>query len=330
VGPHDAPAVQLDTPAQQRLMTDLLGWGAPRPSAPAGLAARLLDVLETGLEPLRDDLAAVAARRPRRSVSVTRTSLRRLVCDGWHLDPEPYTHTWVNVRGTLTREAIAADWAGRRNMPAAQCVDQVWHETASRRPGDPSSLSAWLNAQPAGETATLRREVTELLETFREVWPPLPREAVVPQIRRPVEVRLAHGGVTLRTTPDLVLFSHQDDDLARCLVVDLKTGQPRSDEDRNDLRFSALLVTLAHGKPPFRWASFYVPEGRSDPEDLEVAALESAAQRVLEGVRQAVRVARTTTDEVGLELRAGSWCTRCLREDRCEVAAAHRALDDPA
>jgi len=316
--------LETNTPARERLATDLLRWGTDRPVAPPGLADRLEAMLEAGLGGLREELTVMAATRPRRTVTVTKTGLGRLVCDGWQLDPQPYSHTRANVRGRLAGEAIAADWSGWRHAAAGDLVDRVWYEVASRRPGDPASLSAWLNSQPSRDADTLRGEIADLIEAFREVWPPLPPEAVVCRVARPLEVSLAGGLVTLQGVPDLVLDSRRDDDHARALVVDVKTGQPRSEEaDRHELRFYALLVTLETGKPPFRWASFYVAEGRSEAEDLGEAALEAAAQRVLEGVRQLVRVdARTGSGEHGLRLQAGSWCRFCLRADSCEVAAA--------
>jgi len=317
--------LETNTPARERLATDLLRWGTDRPVAPPGLADRLEAILETGLAGLRDQLTVMAASRPRRTVTVTKTGLGRLVCDGWQLDPQPYVHTRANVRGRLAGEAMAADWSGWRHAAAHDLVERVWYEVASRRPGDPTSLSAWLNAQPSRDAGTLRREVADLIEAFREVWPPLPPEAVVSRVARPLEVSLAGGLVTLQGVPDLVLDSTRDDHHARALVVDVKTGQPRSDADRQELRFYALLVTLETGRPPFRWASFYVAEGRSEAEDLGEAVLEAAAQRVLEGVRQLVRVdARTGSGEHGLRLQAGPWCRFCLRADSCEVAAAAR------
>jgi hypothetical protein len=320
---------ELDTatPARDRLATDLLGWREERPAAPAGLATRLLSELEAGLAELRGPLAEVAAGRRNRTVMITKTSLSRMVCDGWQLDPLPYTHTLANARGTLAHEAIAVDWARQRQDAAAELVERVWHEVATRRAGDPASLSAFLNTLPIEQATALRSEVADLVDAFREVWPPLPADAVLSRVERPLAVRLAGGLVTLRGVPDLVLCSPREDERARTLVVDLKTGMPRSEHDRHELRFYALLETLTTGKPPFRWGTYYVTEGRAEVEDLREATLEVTARRVLDGVRQAIRLGGDDGRETDLTIAAGSWCRFCRREDHCETALAARSLD---
>ena len=306
--------------ARARLREGLLGWGQPRPPVPAGLAARLRAELEAGLEEL--DLDAATRDRSDGRRWITKTRLDRLVCDGYALDARPYEHTWANVRGSLVHKAIERDW-GRRAHPAAEVVAAAWRELASDRPGDPRSLAAWLNDLDAGDRTQLADEVTVLLAGFREVWPPLQRVEVLaePQIR----LRLAGGRIVLFGVPDVVLRSHRRDDRCRTLVVDLKTGRPRSDHDRQQLRFYALLATLDEGRPPFRWATHYVTEGRSEWEDLDPETLRVTVRRVLDGVRQAVRLARASRDERDLRLAGGGWCRFCLREDDCEVAARARA-----
>ena len=86
----------------------------------------------------------------------------------------------------------------------------------------------------------------------------------------------------------------------------------------------ALLVTLRDGRPPFRWATYHVPEGRMEAEDLRVVTLEHTVARVLDGIGQAVRLA-THPDDTGLLIRGGAWCRSCLREPDCPEAAAARA-----
>lgn len=319
-GPERGGAdLALDHPARQHLARDLLGWGEPRPRPPAGLTARLRAELESELTAVR--LHEVASGVPGDRVMITKTRLDRLACDGWQRDPRPYEHTRANVRGSLAHAVIARDWEESRARPAEQVVAAVWQAEASRRPGDPASLSWWLNHQPAQVVSDLKQEVAELLEAFREVWPPLPRDRVVLRVERPIEVHLAQGRVVLRGVPDLVLASPVRDERARTLVVDLKTSRPRSQQDRQELRFYALLVALADDRPPFRWATFYVTEGRSEVEELRADALEAAVCRVVDGVRQQLRLA-SDPDDSDLVIRAGAWCAFCRREPDCTVAAA--------
>lgn len=316
----------LDTPARQRLVTDLLGWNVERPRVPAGLVARLRDELESGFASI-DGLEAAAARQRRGSVPVTKTRLDHLACDGLALDAAPYRHTWAGSRGTLGHAAIERDWDEGRVRAAADVVRDVWHEQASRRPGDPASLSAWMNAQPATDVAAFQDDLADLLEGFREVWPPLPPERVVTRMEPDVAVDLAGGLVRLFGQPDLVLASPRRDGRARTLVVDLKTGRPNSEHDRHELRFYALLMTLHAGEPPFRWATYYVTEGRHESEDLREDVLLATVLRVVDSVRQQVRLTlrEPAPGDADLTLRGGRWCAWCLREPGCDVAASARA-----
>lgn len=329
-----APSLTLDTPARQRLADELLGWGAPRPAVDVGLVADLRDQLESGLAAIGEDLDDVAAQQKRGHLLVTKSRLDHAVCDGLQLDARPFEHTRASVRGILAHAVIERDWDLARQVAPHDVVAEVWHDQASRRPGDPSSLSAWMNAQDAEDAAELRDELAELAHGFREVWPELPPEIVERRAEQPQVVSLAGGRVRLFGRPDLVLDSRRRDDRARALVVDLKTGRPRSEHDRHELRFYALLVTLATGVPPFRWATYYVTEGRHDAEDLRAETLAATARRVVDTVGQLVRLAAFGDEvpEEALRLRGGSWCFMCLREDTCEVAAqarAERAMSQP-
>jgi hypothetical protein len=329
----DAPAegagLDLGHPARERLADRLLGWGQQRPVVAHEQVAELRDLLETGLAAMGEELRLVAAAARGGRLLVTKSGLDRLACDGWQRDPKPYEHQRANVRGTLTHRAIERDWEEGRVAATEEVVARVWHAEATRRPGDPASLSRWLNEQPADLAAELRAEVADLLGGFREVWPVLPAARVVSRVERPIQLPLARGLVVLRGVPDLVLDSHRRDEHARSLVVDMKTGRPRSEHDRHELRFYALLVALADGRLPFRWATYYVTEGRAEPEDLRFATLESTVRRVLDGVGQLVRLA---ADDAALRLRGGSWCRFCLREHDCDEAdraRRARALSHP-
>lgn len=318
----DGPGLPGTEPSR-RLLEDLLAWGAPRPADDPELVAALRTELETGLAALGDALAAAASGARQGRLLVSKSGLDRLACDGWQRDPKPYTHSWPNARGTLTHLAVEQDWHEQRADSPAAVVDRVWRAEATRRPGDPASLSWWLNQLPGDDATQLRSQVSGLLADFREVWPLLPAHAVQVRVERPVEVPLAGGRVVLRGVPDLVLLSPRRDDRARTLVVDLKTGMPRPEHDRHELRFYALLVALACGRLPFRWATYYVAEGRAEVEALRPDTLRATVRRVIDGVAQLVRVRDETSDE---RLRGGSWCRFCAREDDCEVGADARRL----
>lgn len=309
--------------AHHRLREGLLAWGRPRPPVPGELAAELRAELEARLAEL--DLATAARGRRDGRVWITKSRLDRLVCDGYQLDFKPFEHTWASARGILTHKAIERDWDVRRTRDVEDVVARAWEELASDRPGDPRSLATWLNTRPDDVATDLREEVVTLLAGFREVWPPLERVEVVAEPR--IRLRLAGGRVVMFGMPDVVLRSPRHDGFCRTLIVDCKTGRPRSDHDRHELRFYALLATLEDGRPPFRWATFYVTEGRSEWEDLHAETLWVTARRVVDGVRQAVRLARAEAGEEELRLTGGAWCRFCQREATCEVAAEARGRE---
>ena len=309
------------TPAQARLVDEVLAWGVERPQPLEGLSERLL----ARMGPAIADWIAVREADPShagRPLLVTKTRLSRLVCDGLQQDPEPYVHGWANVRGTLVHAAIETDVDGARGEDAGRVVERAWHRLATERPGDPSSIGAWLNARDAGERDALVTESTTLLTGFREVWPPLAGAPLRVRTEQRLAVMLGGRAVRLQGVPDLVVESPVTDGRARRLIVDLKTGLPRGQRDRDELRFYALLATLAGGTP-FRWATLYVTEGRVEHEDLSEAVLVTAAERVADAVRQAVRLAgvgTTPEDADGERLAGGPWCAGCRRRGDCPVA----------
>ncbi|MCC5949658.1 MAG: hypothetical protein JJT89_14500 [Nitriliruptoraceae bacterium] len=314
----------ITTEAQARTLQDTLAWGRPRPPAPPSLAPRLQHRLEQELAALGPELGALTAASPGGRLVLGRGRLARTVCDGWQLAPRPFVHDADNVRGVLAVAAICADLDEGRVRAAADVATRTWDREASARPGDPRARSAWLNAASASRRASLLDEVAELVETFREVWPVLPASAARWTTGRVIDHAVGGGGVVLRSAPGLTLGSPVEDDRARSMIVDLRTGRPRAPQDRDDLRSQALVHTLAAGRPPFRWVTFYVTEGRAEVEDLDAAALEAGVDRVVATVRQLLRLRDLPADAPDTQLRldGGAHCTGCRRAPTCPLAPA--------
>lgn len=307
------------TAAQTRLRDELLAWGVDRPRVDEEVVDQLRDELEQGaVQRLRAHGALGSdedpGSRPGRgdAVFVSKSRLDRLVCDGLYraaLD-EPFSWSRPVAAGTLSHLAIQRDHDTRRTLTPARVVAAVWHEAVTR-PGD--TLAAWCNQLDDVAAAALRSEVEQLLTEHRDVWPTLP-STLHPRFERSARVQLAGGRVVLLGTPDLTLGRVRDD-RARMLLVDFKTGLRRPQQERQELRFYALLLTLKHRQPPFRWASYYVAEGAWDVEDFSVDALRAAVRMTLDGIDQALRLADADATE---RLRAGRWCRFCPRRDTCE------------
>ena len=309
------------TVAQARVVSDVLAWGAQRPVPPDGLAERLLARMTDAIGAWIDARERNGGQRAR-PLLITKTRLSRLVCDGLQREPAPYVQAWANVRGTLVHAAIEADIDGARDLPPDAVADGAWHRLATQRPGDPSSIGAWLNARDAGERETMLAESTALLAGFREVWPDLRAAPLRVRTEHRLVVMLGGRSVQLQGVPDLLIESAVEDGRARSLLIDLKTGMPRGQRDRDELRFYALLATLRGGVPPFRWATLYVTEGRVEHEDLSEPILTTAADRVADAILQAVRMAETEPQAPGEQLAGGAWCAGCRRAPSCPVAEA--------
>jgi hypothetical protein len=315
----DRPAVS--TVAQARVLDEVLAWGVPRPRVTDGLSERLLARLGSAVGAwiaLRDR----RSERGARPLLITKTRLSRLVCDGLQREPAPYVHAWANVRGTLVHAAIESDVDGARDRPVEEVVEQAWVRLAADRPGDPSSISHWLNVRDAQERSTLLDESATLLAGFREVWPDLSGAPLRLRTEQRLATHLGGRSIRLQGVPDLIIDSPVDDGHARALLIDLKTGMPRGQRDRDELRFYALLATLARPNPPFRWATLYVTEGRIEHEDLSEALLTTAADRVADAILQAVRLAEVGPGGPEERLTGGGWCAGCRRQPVCPVALA--------
>jgi hypothetical protein len=165
-------------------------------------------------------------------------------------------------------------------------------------------------------------ESASLLAGFREVWPDLRGAPLRTRTEHRLVVMLGGRSVQLQGVPDLIVESVVEDGRARSLLIDLKTGMPRGQRDRDELRFYALLATLRGGVPPFRWATLYVAEGRVEHEDLSETVLATAADRVADAIVQAARMAEVGPEEAGEHVTGGAWCSGCRRAPTCPVAVA--------
>lgn len=260
------------TAAQARVVEEVLAWGRPRPIAPSGLVpalARRLDAAFAGG-------TGPAAGPPTRGM----LAVRGLVGSGtWSLEA-PFVHDRATVRGILLGRSFARDVEQRHGASVGDLVAAVADELAGERPADPASASAWWNTAPAARRRELMAEIADVLADVRTLWPPLPREHLDVTVRPQVRVPIGAGAVLLAARPDLVLDSPRHDDRARALVVVTRTGMPRPVQDRALVRATALVQTLATGRPPFRWVVLHLTDGRLETEDLDAQVLLATAERI--------------------------------------------------
>ena len=129
------------------------------------------------------------------------------------------------------------------------------------------------------------------------------------------------GTITLRAKVDLTLGP-----LAATRArgdPHLKTGRLLA-RHREDLRFYALIETLARGLPPRLLATYSLDSGTADTEAVTEGLLRSTLRRTLDAVERMVEVRfehRSPTRTAGAQCR---WCT--LRND-CPTGQAWLAAD---
>ncbi|HSK98634.1 MAG TPA: PD-(D/E)XK nuclease family protein [Euzebyales bacterium] len=297
------------TPTQQRAWDDLLAVDAPRPTPdpawPAPLRARLEGAARS----------AVADLPPEVTLRLNKSALDALNCDGRYLDLRAQPFEWSPrlLLGKLAHRAIELDHAGGFQRPVRDLVAHAWMEAATDR-GSAAAFVAELGGVAADG---LRGAVSQRVISFRESFPALPPTAEV-RSEKPYLVRLADGRVELRGVPDLVLGRAMATE-RRMLLVDIKTGG-RGPHHLHDMRFYALLATLATGIAPFRVATYYLDEAGWEHEDITFDHLEAAARTVADKLVRAGALGRQPAPEP-LRLVPGPACRWCRRAPDCPAAA---------
>lgn len=295
-------------PAQRRVVTDLLAVGQPRPVPDPDCAARLRDLIEGRLAPVVEQRATDA-----RPVTLGKTQLDALACDGRYLDLVGSTFEWSRptVRGQLIHRAVHLDRQTGRHTGVRDLLAQAWEEF--RHAGDREL--AWADAQPVLEVASIQGEAVTAVEEYRETFPALPQSWQV-VVEPTLTARFGAGAVQVRGKPDLRLGRVVKEE-RRILLIDLKTGN-RSRSHRHDMRVYALLATLKYRQAPFKVATFYIDEGTWDEEVVTDDVLEAAARGLVD---RAIAALRLTDDPVAVELTAGPACGWCGRAPTCPEKA---------
>ncbi len=264
------PRPSTSTPAQARVVDEVLGWGRPRPVVPSGLIEELRG---------RFDAAFGEARRGRPAGAPIRRTVpvRALVAGVASGVTGTITHDRDTLRGILLTRSFARDVELGQTVAPEDVVVAVAGEVAAERPGAPGSASVWWNAAPRTSRADIVAEVVGVLADLRSLWPSLIEANLAVAVRRQLRTPAAGQALVLTARPELVLDSPRRDARARALVVVTRSGMPRPPEDRALVRATALVQTLVDGRPPFRWAVLHLTDGRLESEDLDPEVLLTTA-----------------------------------------------------
>ena len=298
------------TPLQERTLVDLMASGAPRPVFDRGLADALRRELEARL--------GEACPPRERPLWVTKARLVNLHqrCEGLflsnELDEAPFSYGRRLAEGRLVHKAV--EIGVYADLGEVGLVERAVARLAEQDPG----FGDYLGLLDEAERAEVVGEAVRQVAWFRSVFPPL-RGSWNPVVEWGLRVDLLDGRLVLSARPDLVLGrdDHEEPMRARRLILELKGGQERPEQD-DDVRFYALVATLRHGVPPFRVATVNLQTGTWRCQDVTEDLLFSAARRVADGCRRAWAL----LDGGQPTLRGGPWCSWCARSPTCPSSAA--------
>jgi hypothetical protein len=259
--------------AADDVVLSLRGVSSRRPQIDPGLAGGLRDWLEDGLCSLSFDAEA--------PLVVTKHLLRDARAGhAGRPDPTKQATTSAMALGALI-DAIFRQFVtiGHIDDPLQDGLDAL--KIDPRR----SEIVDFVYGLTGQELVTFRDELESQTGVIASRWPQL-SPAWLPRTQERIAVPLAGGGVILVGVIDLILGAPSTG-RASVGIVEVKSGRARI-EDRDDLRFYALLETLRSGAQPFRIGTFYTRTGQFDGEDVDDELLASCVQRIIAALFRAV------------------------------------------
>ncbi|MBI5090245.1 MAG: PD-(D/E)XK nuclease family protein [Actinobacteria bacterium] len=242
--------------------------------------------------------------------------LNVLGCETRHLEPDVFAWTPLTARGFVAHKAIelGVHWHGE---PVPEVLVD---EAIARLSDDPTQRGDWIAGLSDSDRAELRCAAVERVTQFLQDFPPVPgRFHPVYEAR----TRWTCGCVELSGKTDLVI-GRPDGRASTKLIVDFKSGRPNA-HHREDLRFYALLETLARQVPPRRLVTYYLESAVADAEDVTEAVLEASLARLIGAVERHVEL---VIDARPPQKRTGVSCRWCHVLARCDEGRAHLAMLD--
>lgn len=300
-------------PAQQEVVDMLGAPRSQRPTFEADLRDELRALLEERLEPLIETITSDRFDDDVLYLSKFRLS-QALGCEQKFMAElsEPFRWSPPTARGTITHKAIELSVHWQQEASPLELVD----EAMARLENADRSIADYLQRCGETERAELRAEAGAAVTQFLECFPPLkPRWR--PATDSPIRAELHAGLIVLSGKPDLTL-GQPEGNVAGKVIIDFKTGK-FSPTHREDLRFYALLEAL-RTLPPRLLATYYLDQGKPDPEEVTRDLLLSAAQRVIDGAHRYVELASGYRHPT---VTPGPACRWCPVQPDCEEGTAY-------
>ena len=225
---------------------------------------------------------------------------------------EPFEWRIPMTRGQIFHKCVELSIHLFPKRTASELVDEALSSMMNRGDG----LADFLFTLTEVERAEIRSDVSSLLQTFFDTFPPL-KKAWAPTTELPRKVVLHQGKVVFQGRFDLTIGQPSELTAGRVLV-ELKTGRAVP-HHLDDLRFYALLETLVVGVPPALLASFYVDAGRVQVEHVDEDTVRSALRRASDAVE---RLLHLRLEKIRAAVRPNTSCRWCPIANQCEPGQA--------
>lgn len=327
------------TPVQQQILSELGATAAERPEFDPTLARRMRSYLDDSVRTVLDGLAATdnapdapagdqaaadSRRDPRLPLYVSKHALMQVHnCEGLYLADEAVPFAWTvrTATGTIVHKAIELGVSWDPDPVPAELVDAAIASLTEST----ASIGDWLYGLDERQRAELRGAAVEMSSAFWEVFPPLkPRWRPVAENRLRADLG-GKTGVVISGRVDLTL-GRAEGNRAGKVIIDFKTGAMRQ-HHTDDLRFYALLETLARGTPPRLLATLYLDAGQLRTEAVTEDLLTAALRRTMDGI---ARIAAVAVGGQEPELTPGFHCRWCPAAATCDTGQAWLASIDDA
>jgi hypothetical protein len=264
------------TPAQQRTLDAL----RRSDDEPVVFAPEFVDEL---CQDAADALAELADRLDDRELAVNKFNVAEvLACEAHFLDPEPFAWTPAIACGKVAHRAIELQLNWRGEPTPTDLVD----DALARLADEESGIGDWIAGLSPGDEADLRGRAVARVTQFVECFPPLRRTwhpVTEAQVRWPLV-----APITLRAKADIVIGRAVGNE-SRKVLIDLKAGRIWH-RHREDLRFYALVETLARRVPPRTVASFSLEAGEAVVEQVTESMLRSSLRRTLDAIERMIEL----------------------------------------
>jgi hypothetical protein len=275
----------IHSPKSLEILESLLAIGEARPTFDATLPPSILRSLREGLSP---SLALIPEGE---SLHVSAHGIQQVLsCERRWTEETWQGWTVETARGTLAHrgiERLIFDQHRSGSLtPYAAVVGALQRMVEDDQP---SGMAAFVGNLTDEEQHDLIREAVDAVTKYEADWPRLK-----PEWRPRVETRRVYS--LFANDQRLVLHAKFDLALGRprtnracTLISDLKTGN-RHDSHASQLRYYALVETLAASAPPFRVSAYYLDGGQYWTEDVDETTLELSVRRTTHAVRMMVEL----------------------------------------